>query len=112
MGAGPVLGRGIGQTRSARNRFDRSSSGNYCHVCDSHSKRHREASRCNITVSWKNLAQQVADDPKSFTPTAHQQALSGNLKAIGMALADTIREIVPIHEEATSAIAEQASNKG
>jgi hypothetical protein len=47
-----------------------------------------------------NLAQQVADDPSSFDPP--KKALSGNLKAIGMALADALQEIVPIHEEATS----------
>jgi hypothetical protein len=28
--------------------------------------------------------------------------LSGNLRAIGMALEDAIREIAPIHDEATS----------
>lgn len=49
-----------------------------------------------------NLAKQVADNPHSFDPPAHQQAVSGNLKAIGMALADAVRETAPIHHEATS----------
>ena len=48
------------------------------------------------------LAQQIADNVNSFNPPAHQQMLSGNLTAIGTALEDAIREIGPIHDEATS----------
>jgi hypothetical protein len=50
----------------------------------------------------ETLAQQVEDNVNSFEPLAHQQALSGNLRAIGMALEDALREIGPIHDEATS----------
>ena len=50
----------------------------------------------------ETLAQQIAADVNSFDPPAHQQALSGNLRAIGMALEDAIREIASIHDEATS----------
>jgi hypothetical protein len=50
----------------------------------------------------EKLAQQIAEDVNSFDPPAHQQALSGNLRAIHIALADAIREIGPIHDEATS----------
>jgi hypothetical protein len=48
----------------------------------------------------ETLAQQIVDYVDSFDPPAHQQALSGNLRAIGMALADALREIAPIHDEA------------
>jgi hypothetical protein len=47
------------------------------------------------------LAQQIADNVNSFDPSAHRQALSGNLRAIRMPLDDAIREIGPIHDEAT-----------
>jgi hypothetical protein len=48
------------------------------------------------------LAQQTADNVDSFFDrSAHRQALSGNLRAIRMALDDAIREIGPIHDEAT-----------
>lgn len=50
----------------------------------------------------EKLVQQIAEDVNSFDPPAHQQALSGNLRAIHMALADAIREIGAIHDEATS----------
>jgi hypothetical protein len=38
----------------------------------------------------------------TFDPPAHQQNLSGHLRAIRMALEDAIREIGPLHDEATS----------
>jgi hypothetical protein len=37
-----------------------------------------------------------------FDPVSHRDALSGHLRAIALALADAIREIGPIHDEATA----------
>jgi hypothetical protein len=49
------------------------------------------------------LAQQTDDDiERFFDPTADPKTLTKNLRAIGMALEDAIREIGPIHDEATS----------
>jgi hypothetical protein len=49
------------------------------------------------------LAQQTADNiDRFFDPSADPKALSGNLEAIGIALQHSIREIGPIHDEATS----------
>ena len=50
----------------------------------------------------ETLAQQIAAEINSFDPPAHQKSLSGNLQAIGMALEDALREIAPIHDEATA----------
>lgn len=50
----------------------------------------------------ETLAQQIAQDANRFDPQRHQQALSGHLTAIAMALGDAIREISPIHDEATN----------
>ena len=49
----------------------------------------------------ETLAQQIAANVNSFDPPAHQQDLSGHLGAIRMALDDAIREIAPLHDEAT-----------
>ncbi len=48
------------------------------------------------------LAQQITDHVNSFDPAAHQRALSGNLKVIGIVLEHAIREVRPIHDEATA----------
>ena len=49
----------------------------------------------------ETLAQQIAANVNSFDPPAHQQDLFGHLGAIRMALDDAIREIAPLHDEAT-----------
>jgi len=49
----------------------------------------------------QTLTQQVAQNVVGFDPPAHQQALAGHLRAVAIALKDAMREIGPIHDEAT-----------
>ena len=51
----------------------------------------------------ETLAEQSAQYVDNFDPEAHREALSGNLEAIRIAVTDAIREIGPIHDEATGA---------
>ena len=48
------------------------------------------------------LAHQVTENIRGFDPPTYQRDLAGNLRAIRMALDDAIREIGPLHDEATA----------
>ena len=48
------------------------------------------------------LAHQVTENIRGFDPPTSQGDLAGNLRAIRMALDDAIREIGPLHDEATA----------
>jgi hypothetical protein len=49
----------------------------------------------------RDFAQRVAQSPGITDPPDMRHELAGNLKAIAIALEDAIREIRPIHDEAT-----------